>query len=107
MLKKKLLNFIRKIFLNSVLIITRNGLFSGMVHSWTDFFRGIRDARVDKYVVETNKILIRLDKLISAEVPNDSGKRKGNSVFLIYVVVIFYNVVLEINKSCSKETFSS
>lgn len=49
----------------------------GAVHSWTDFFRGIRDTRVDRYVVETNKILIRLDKLISSEVPMDSGKRKA------------------------------
>lgn len=87
--------------MDNVLLIKRNGLFSGKVHSWTDFFRGIRDARVDKYVVETNKILIRLDKLISAEVPNDSGKRKGNSIFLIYIVVIIYNAVLEINKYCS------
>ncbi|XP_053377139.1 rabenosyn-5-like [Mercenaria mercenaria] len=49
----------------------------GKTRSWTDFFRGLRDARVDKYVVETNKILIRLDKLISSEIPTDSGKRKA------------------------------
>ena len=50
-----------------------------MVHSWTDKFRAMRDARVDKYVVETNKLLIRLDKLISPEAPTEGGKRKGKT----------------------------
>ncbi|KAL4226333.1 Rabenosyn-5 [Mactra antiquata] len=50
---------------------------TGVTHSWTDMFRGVRDTRVDKYVVETNKLLIRLDKLISQDAPTDSGKRKA------------------------------
>ncbi|XP_052782035.1 rabenosyn-5-like [Mya arenaria] len=49
----------------------------GVTRSWTDTFRGVRDARVDKYVVETNKLLIRLDKLISPDAPTDAGKRKA------------------------------
>ena len=44
----------------------------------TDTFRSVRDSRVDKYVVETNKLLIRLDKLISPDAPTEAGKRKGS-----------------------------
>lgn len=49
----------------------------GVVRSWTDLFRGFRDTRVDKYVVETNKLLIRLDKLVNSDIPMDSSKRKA------------------------------
>lgn len=49
----------------------------GVIHSLTDNFRALRDARVDKYVVETNKLLIRLDKLISPDAPSDGSKRKA------------------------------
>lgn len=49
----------------------------GVTHSHTDTFKSIRDARVDRFVVETNKLLIRLDKLISPEVPAEPTKRKA------------------------------
>ncbi|XP_052286142.1 rabenosyn-5-like isoform X4 [Dreissena polymorpha] len=49
----------------------------GAIRSQTDYFRSVRDTRVDKYVVQTNKLLIRLDKLIAADAPTDSGKRKA------------------------------
>ncbi|WAR24987.1 RBNS5-like protein [Mya arenaria] len=55
-------------------IVTKS---TSVTRSWTDTFRGVRDARVDKYVVETNKLLIRLDKLISPDAPTDAGKRKA------------------------------
>ena len=55
-----------------------NVLLLGAIHSLTDNFRALRDARVDKYVVETNKLLIRLDKLISPDTPQEGSKRKGN-----------------------------
>ena len=55
-------------------------LLTGVINSLTDNFRALRDARVDKYVVETNKLLIRLDKLISPDAPSEGSKRKGKTV---------------------------
>ena len=49
----------------------------GATRSHIDAFKRVRDARIDRYVVETNKVLIRLDKLISPDAPSDPGKRKG------------------------------
>ena len=49
----------------------------GQTYSHTDVFRRVRDARIDRYVVETNKLLIRLDKLIIDTAPTDPTKRKG------------------------------
>ncbi|XP_014790585.1 rabenosyn-5 [Octopus bimaculoides] len=48
----------------------------GISRSHTETFKAIRDARVDRFVIETNKLLIRLDKLISPEAPTDPNKRK-------------------------------
>lgn len=42
-----------------------------------DLFKGIRGARVDHFVVETNKLLIRLDKLLAVDAPTDPKRRKG------------------------------
>lgn len=50
---------------------------SGATRSHTDAFKGVRDARVDHFVVETNKLLIRLDKLIGPDSPLEPNKRKG------------------------------
>lgn len=49
----------------------------GVTRNQKDSFRGFRDSRVDRYVVETNKLLIRLDKLISDTAPSDASKRKA------------------------------
>ncbi|XP_005094166.1 rabenosyn-5 [Aplysia californica] len=49
----------------------------GAIRSHTDTFKSVRDARVDHFVVETNKLLIRLDKLLSPEAPADPKKRKA------------------------------
>jgi rabenosyn-5 len=40
-------------------------------------FKASRGARVDRFVVETNKLIIRLDKLTGSNAPTDSGKKKG------------------------------
>lgn len=53
------------------------GLLSGATRSHIDAFKRVRDARIDRYVVETNKLLIRLDKLLSPDAPTDPSKRKG------------------------------
>ncbi|KAK2183197.1 hypothetical protein NP493_320g01009 [Ridgeia piscesae] len=49
----------------------------GATRSYTDELRAMRDIRIDRFVVETNKLLIRLDKLISLDAPTDSKKRKA------------------------------
>ena len=40
-------------------------LYAGAVRSHFRPFRDIRDAEIDRFVVETNKILIRLEKVLS------------------------------------------
>ena len=52
-------------------------ILTGAMRSHIDAFKRVRDARIDRYVVETNKVLIRLDKLLCPDVPTDPGKRKG------------------------------
>lgn len=49
----------------------------GVTRNQTDVFRAGRGARVDRFVVETNKLIIRLDKLTGFNAPSDSGKRKA------------------------------
>ncbi|CAG5115932.1 unnamed protein product, partial [Candidula unifasciata] len=49
----------------------------GQIRNHTDSFKSIRDARVNLFVVETNKLLIRLDKLLSPEAPLDPKKRRA------------------------------
>lgn len=43
----------------------------------TSLFKKIRSARIDSFVAETNKLLIRLDKLLR-DIPNDPVKRKAH-----------------------------
>lgn len=49
----------------------------GVIRSHTDVFKATRGARVDRFVVETNKLIIRLDKLTGSNSPTDTGKRKA------------------------------
>ena len=37
--------------------------FSGVIRSHKNSFKKMRDARIDRMVIESNKILIRLDKV--------------------------------------------
>ncbi|XP_074656715.1 rabenosyn-5-like [Tubulanus polymorphus] len=48
----------------------------GASRNHSDAFKSTRDGRIDRYVVETNKLLIRLDKLISPDAPVDTKQRK-------------------------------
>lgn len=43
----------------------------------TDWFKALRDAQVDRNVIETNKLLIRMSKLTSDDTPEDGPKRRG------------------------------
>lgn len=47
----------------------------GMTSSHTQYFKKLRDKKIDRYVLETNKLLIRLDKLI-CDISDDPEKRK-------------------------------
>ena len=67
-------------------IVGIRNILTGGSRSHIDAFKRVRDARIDRYVVETNKVLIRLDKLISPDAPTDPGKRKGVFFFLIIFV---------------------
>lgn len=49
----------------------------GAIRQHSDYFKRIRETRIDRCVIETNKLLIRLDKLIGPDLPTDAGKRKG------------------------------
>ncbi|XP_076448016.1 rabenosyn-5-like [Babylonia areolata] len=49
----------------------------GATRSHLDLFKAIRGARVDHFVVETNKLLIRLDKLMAPDAPTEPKRRKA------------------------------
>ncbi|XP_067934918.1 rabenosyn-5-like [Watersipora subatra] len=49
----------------------------GKTRNMTDFFKGIRDATVDRTVVECNKLVIRLSKLTGDDVPEEGPKRRA------------------------------
>lgn len=55
--------------------IWRENMEIGQIRNHFEQFKQLRDRRVERYVIETNKLLIRLDKLIS-DVPMDVEKRK-------------------------------
>jgi len=40
-------------------------VFTGVIRSHFDFLKRTRDARIDRFVIESNKVLIRLDKVSS------------------------------------------
>ncbi|XP_068629871.1 rabenosyn-5 [Battus philenor] len=47
----------------------------GVSRSSSDYFKGVRSARLERYATETNKLLIRLDKLI-CNMPTEPNQRK-------------------------------
>ncbi|CAH0721973.1 unnamed protein product, partial [Brenthis ino] len=47
----------------------------GGSRSSTDYFKAVRSARLERYATETNKLLIRLDKLV-CNMPSDPNQRK-------------------------------
>lgn len=51
----------------------------GALTSHTNYFKDIRNARLERYAYETNKLLIRLDKLLN-NLPSDPVDRKSKDV---------------------------
>lgn len=47
----------------------------GVSRSSTDYFKGVRSARLERYATETNKLLIRLDKLVG-NMPTEPNQRR-------------------------------
>lgn len=47
----------------------------GVSRSSSDYFKAVRSARLERYATETNKLLIRLDKLV-CNMPTDPNHRK-------------------------------
>ncbi|KAF2360255.1 Rabenosyn Rab binding domain [Trinorchestia longiramus] len=54
----------------------------GPQRSHTSLFKNARSDRIDAYVAETNKLLLRLDKLLT-DIPSDSVKRKAQERELV------------------------
>ena len=76
-LKFYLLKFAAVIFKAVWSLLRELYLIVGATRSHIDYLKKVREARIDRFVVETNKLLIRLDKLISADAPEEPSKRKG------------------------------
>lgn len=55
---------------------------TGASVSHTESFKKLRESKIDRYVVETNKLLIRLDKLIT-DAPDDPEKRKDHEKCIV------------------------
>ncbi|GFY67535.1 rabenosyn-5 [Trichonephila inaurata madagascariensis] len=47
----------------------------GLISSHTQYFKKFRDKKINRFVIETNKLLIRLDKLI-CDISSDPEKKK-------------------------------
>ena len=56
---------------------------AGQTTSHTAFFKKQREQTIGRYVVQTNKILIALDKLTTFDdsIVNDEAKRDGDCLF--------------------------
>ena len=67
------------LFLNNELTFKLLSSISGVTRSYTQTFRSIRNNRLERYAAETNKLLIRLDKLL-VNLPADPVKRKGKNI---------------------------
>lgn len=62
-------------------IITDLKSILGATASHTRYFKDIRNARLERYAYETNKLLIRLDKLLN-NLPSDPVDRKGEKMII-------------------------
>lgn len=63
----------------------------GISRSSTDYFKAVRSTRLERYATETNKLLIRLDKLV-CNMPTDQNLRKQHEQEVsrfIYKITIF------------------
>ncbi|KAJ8683221.1 hypothetical protein QAD02_019013 [Eretmocerus hayati] len=54
----------------------------GFTRTHTDYFKNIRNTRLERYSSETNKLLIRLDKLLN-NLPNDPVERKAHEKAIV------------------------
>jgi len=70
-------------------MISPSSSHAGTTRSLTDFFKHIRDATVDRMVIETNTIIIRLSKLTSDDAPEEGNKKRGKKIWCCFTCGIF------------------
>lgn len=56
---------------------------SGICTIHTQNFKKLRDKKINRYELETNKLLIRLDKLV-CDITDDPERRKGTK-YIFYI----------------------
>lgn len=78
--------------------IWRENQTIGQTRSHFEEFRQIRERRVERYIIETNKLLIRLDKLIT-DAPQEIEKRKQHEK---HVVLWVSDGDVKLCPSCAK-----
>lgn len=73
----------------------------GVSRSSTEYLKGVRSARLERYATETNKLLIRLDKLV-CNMPTEPSQRKLHEqevsraldMFSFYLNVLLVKVII-------------
>lgn len=61
----------------------RSGQTMGPIKSYYNYFKSVRDTRIERYVLETNKLLIRLDKLVTDAPQGISISIIANKILLL------------------------
>lgn len=56
----------------------------GVTFSHMKFFESVRNARLQRFSVPTNQLIIRLDKLLE-NMPTDPLKKKGKLYTILYI----------------------
>lgn len=69
-------------------------IIPGVITSHTKYFKDVRNARLERYAYETNKLLIRLDKLLN-NLPSDPVDRKGERVYSYLSTDIMFTYITD------------
>lgn len=65
----------------------------GVSRSASDYFKAVRSARLERYATETNKLLIRLDKLV-CNMPSEPNLRKQHEQAVSNLFFYFFSRVM-------------
>ncbi|KAG5675869.1 hypothetical protein PVAND_005737 [Polypedilum vanderplanki] len=110
--KKKILNFDEKTFENTLKISKPTNPFQeydfidevqeiGLFTNHFEYFKAIRDPRIERYATETNKLIIRLNKLLTNR-PNDPQQIKQHEQNLVPWID---GKLVKLCPSCAKSFF--
>lgn len=75
-----------KISIWNLNVLTLSYLVTGITTSHLEYFQNVRSARLQRFSVPVNQLLIRLDKLLD-NMPRDTAKKKGLFQYLVYTVL--------------------